>query len=116
MCEADHVIQRDGTRAIGSSLKMVVWEMRVSRRMALSLSAVPMVNKVGHTTPPPAGPRLINTSVLLPVVQMVFGRDGLWRRRVHIPVSLCVTVTTSVLVRFVQAVSCVVMVVWVGRQ
>lgn len=67
--------------------------MRASRWMALSLSAVPMVYQVGHITPPPAGPRLINTSVMLPYVQMVFGRDVLWRRRVYVPVSLCVTVT-----------------------
>lgn len=45
---------------------------------------------------------------------MVLGRDGLWRRRVYVPVSLCVTVTSDVVVRFVQAVNCVVMVVWWG--
>lgn len=61
--------------------------------------------------PSPAGPRLINTSVLLPDVQMVLGRDVLWRRRVHVPVSLCVTVTSAVVVRFVQTVNCVVMAV-----
>jgi len=42
---------------------------------------------------------------------MVFGRDVLWRRRVHVPVSLCVTVTSVVVVRFVQTVNCVVMAV-----
>ena len=67
--------------------------------------------------PSPAGPRLINTSVLLPDVQMVLGRDGLWRRRVHVPVSLCVTVTSAVVVLFVQAVNCVVMVFgWGGSE
>jgi hypothetical protein len=65
--------------------------------------------------PSPAGPRLINTSALLSGVQMVLCRDGLWRRRIRVPVSQSVTVTAAVVVRFVQVVDSVVRTIREGQ-